>query len=91
MPWIPDEEMKMLQGLRAEVAVAKANYSANPSEYNEALLFETTDRRDRAIRELHNSGEGFTPRFIAAMLKVSKTTVREAIQNGEEASNRIDV
>lgn len=75
----------MLHIIRQDVARAKANYESNPSEYNEALLFEATEVRDRAIRELHNSGEGFTPRLISAMLKISKTTVREAIQNGVSA------
>jgi hypothetical protein len=82
MPWIPDEEMTMLHIIRQDVARATKTYEESPSEYNEALLFEAVDRRTQAINELHNSGEGFTVKFISAMMRCNKQIVRDAINNG---------
>jgi hypothetical protein len=75
----PDEKA-LAHIIRQDYARALSAYEAKPNTVTKNLLDEVAERRARAIRSLHD--DDFTVREISALFRTSKTTVRNAIDNG---------
>jgi hypothetical protein len=78
---LPEEEKVYLHIIRQDYARALCAYEANPNIKTTAEWAEVFERRARAVRQL---AEDFSVKEIAALLRMSKTAVREAIANGGE-------
>jgi hypothetical protein len=77
---LPEEEKVYLHIIRQDYARTLCAFEADPCEFNQAEYEEVKARRGRAVREL---GEDFSVKEIAALLRMSKTAVREALVGGE--------
>lgn len=78
---LPEEEKVYLHIIRQDYARTLSAFEADPCPYNKDEFLEVSERRDRAVRQL---SEDFSVREISALMRMSKTAVRNAIANGGE-------
>jgi hypothetical protein len=78
MAWIPEEHMAEVHTIRQDYAQALAVYESVTTIENRAVLAEAQERRDRAIRMIHEE-DGMNVRHLAAMFRCSKTVIRDAL------------
>jgi hypothetical protein len=82
MPRLPEDEKVLIHIIRQDYAKALAAFQADPCEFNREALEEASARRDRAARSLDD--EDWPVKFISAIMKMSKSAVRKAIDAGAE-------
>jgi hypothetical protein len=79
---IDDDHMVAVHIIRQDYARALSEYESTGSFEAEEELVLVTARRARAMRSLHRD-DNATVREISAMFRTAKTTVREALSQGD--------
>lgn len=82
MPRLPEDEKSLIHIIRQDYAKALAAYQDNPNLKTTTEWAEAHARRARAVRSL--AEDGWAVKFISAIMKMSKSAVREAIDAGTE-------
>jgi len=82
MSHIPEEHMAEVHIIRQDYARTLAARDADWSPQSEAALFEVEERRERAIRMIHEE-DGMSVRHLAAMFRCNKQVIRAALEGGE--------